>query len=284
MVLVVIGLVVGVAAKAYLSEPLDPKRYGIGVARYEISSEFVDRDLVQIGLLPENATAEPPLLLLLHGRDSAPADTASNELFEALEDSGEDAPAVALVNGGPDSYFHDREDGAWGRYVVEEALPQAIEELGADPERVAIGGISMGGFGALDLVRLYPGRFCALGAHSAAVFEDFADAPIGAFDDEEDFEEHDLLELIPESEGAFDLPTWLDVGESDPFLETNRALEEVLNEAGNDVALQESPGDHDDSYWERNMGDYISFYARSLRSCPAPAEASSRDARVGSDA
>jgi S-formylglutathione hydrolase FrmB len=35
---------------------------------------------------------------------------------------------------------------------------------------VAIGGISMGGFGAYAIARLDPGRFCAVGGQSAALY------------------------------------------------------------------------------------------------------------------
>jgi hypothetical protein len=49
-------------------------------------------------------------------------------------------------------------EGAWGAYVLREAIPAALKRTGADPQRVAIG-ISMGGFGALDLARISPGRF-----------------------------------------------------------------------------------------------------------------------------
>jgi S-formylglutathione hydrolase FrmB len=57
--------------------------------------------------------------------------------------------------------------------VLDEVIPKALTVLHADPRRVAIGGISMGGFGAYDLARLDPGRFCAVGGHSAAIWPAF---------------------------------------------------------------------------------------------------------------
>ena len=78
-------------------------------------------------------------------------------------------PVVLLADGGDHSYWHDRRDGAWGASVLREAIPAALRRTQADAHRVAIGGISMGGFGALDLARLGPRRFCAVGAHSAAL-------------------------------------------------------------------------------------------------------------------
>jgi len=56
----------------------------------------------------------------------------------------------------------------------------------------------MGGFGALDLARLAPSRFCAVGAHSAALWFSGGETPAGAFDDAADFERHDLIRFAGE--------------------------------------------------------------------------------------
>ena len=73
--------------------------------------------------------------------------------------------------------------------------PAGDLRLHADPRRVAIGGISMGGFGAYDLARLRPQRFCAVGGHSAALWLRGGDSAAGAFDDAADFARHDVVAL-----------------------------------------------------------------------------------------
>jgi S-formylglutathione hydrolase FrmB len=75
---------------------------------------------------------------------------------------------VAFPDGAEDKYWHDRDSGAWGTYVLDEVIPQVAERLHTD-DRVAIGGISMGGFGAYDLAQQSPRRFCAVGGHSPAL-------------------------------------------------------------------------------------------------------------------
>src|SRR5439155_19028085 len=97
---------------------------------------------------------------------------------------------------GDHSYFHNRKDGPWGSYVLKEAIPRAIRVLRADPRRVALGGVSMGGFGALDLARLAPRRFCAIGGHSAAMWEQASDTAPGAFDGPVDFRRHDVFAYV----------------------------------------------------------------------------------------
>lgn len=110
------------------------------------------------------------LLVFLHGRSPAPSSNLTQSLFDALHKLGPRAPAVLLADGGDHSYWHDRSEGEWGTYMLREAIPAAMARSGADRRRVAIGGISMGGFGALDLARIDPARFCAVGAHSAALW------------------------------------------------------------------------------------------------------------------
>jgi predicted esterase len=90
-----------------------------------------------------------PLLVLLHGRGMEPKDLLWEELYAELERLGDRAPALLLVDGGESSYYHDRRDFAWGTHTLAtvEAAERELETNG----RIAIGGISMGGFGALDL-------------------------------------------------------------------------------------------------------------------------------------
>src|SRR5439155_686741 len=77
---------------------------------------------------------------------------------------------LALLNGDGHSYFHDRRDGPWASMMLREAIPQAERRFHTLPGKVAIGGISMGGYGALHLASLRPHEFCAVGGHSAAVW------------------------------------------------------------------------------------------------------------------
>jgi poly(3-hydroxybutyrate) depolymerase len=103
-------------------------------------------------------------------------------MFTTLRRLGPRAPVVAFPDGGDHSYWHDRADGAWGRYVTDEVIPQVTRRFDTDPRRVAIGGISMGGFGALDLAVHMPGRWCAVGAHSPALWQTAGETAAGAFD------------------------------------------------------------------------------------------------------
>ena len=268
----VVAVVVAIAAASVLylywwfTRVPDPAEFGLRLVRFTVDSEFVDRSLVQVAIVPTGSGTRP-LLVLMHGRGSSPDGMLSEELFAALEKHGDQSPAVLLVDGGEASYFHDRADGRWGSYVVEEAIPEAVDRLDVDFRRVAIGGISMGGFGALDLGRLHPEKWCAIGAHSPALFRSGADSPAGAFDDAEYFESHDVLAAASEGNPYGETPVWIDVGDEDPFLSTAQEFAEGLERNDADVTFSSPAGGHDESYWWAHMDEYVNFYVEHLEVC-----------------
>jgi len=258
----VLGLVVLVAAAAWIGLRDWRRGYvstrGATVTRFTLHSDLARRDLHEILVVPDGGGRDRELLVFLHGRGSPPDSNLRQPLFDALHDLGRQAPNVLLADGGDHSYWHDRRDGKWGTAVLREAIPAALARSHADERRVAIGGISMGGFGALDLARRAPGRFCAVGAHSAALWFRGADTPSGAFDDAEDFARHDVIGFA-RTRALYRVPVWIDVGRADPFLQADTALAHELRARGTRVRLVVHGGGH--SGWSSRMADYLRFYA-----------------------
>jgi poly(3-hydroxybutyrate) depolymerase len=235
---------------------------GASLERFELHSKLLHRTLTELIVRPRGG-GRRPLLVLLHGRASGPEGVLSDGFFRGLRALGRRAPDVLLANGGDHSYFHDRRDGPWGRYVIREAIPAGVRRLHADGSRVAIGGISMGGFGALDLARVYPHRFCAVGGHSAALWESGGATAPGAFDDAGDFSRHDVIAAARKNPRLYgDTPVWLDGGTDDPFRPADNDLARALR-----VRYHTWPGGHEHSYWSAHMPAYLGFYARALTGC-----------------
>jgi S-formylglutathione hydrolase FrmB len=253
-----VGLAIPVAAVALLLGFRGPDRRGVKVERFTLHSRLVHRDLHEVLVWPKGAGPGRPLLVLLHGRGASPESFLGQGLAAALRAVGARAPDVLLADGGKSSYWHDRRDGKWGTYLVLEAIPAAVARLHADGRRVAIGGESMGGFGALDLGRLHPHRFCAVGAHSAALFLTGGSTPAGAFDDAADFARHDVMS----SPFPYHGPVWMDVGDHDPFVASDTGFG-----VEHHVRVRVWPGGHSGSYWAAHMRAYVRFYAQALRSC-----------------
>jgi S-formylglutathione hydrolase FrmB len=265
-----VGLaLIGIAAVALVWRPWDggpaytDTRHA-SVVEVSVTSRLLDRSLDEVVVLPAKRSTRPPLLVLLQGRGSSTSQWLSDELFAELERLGPRAPALLVVAGGDHSYYHDRKDGLWGAYVLREAIPAGLKTAQADPRRVAIGGISMGGFGALDQARIAPLRFCAVGGHSPALWRSGAATPSGAFDNAEDFARHDVIGAARAGKQFGLGPVWLDAGESDPFLEATKALGRLLH-----VRVHVAPGGHDRGYWRRHVAEYLRFYAGALARCGA---------------
>jgi pimeloyl-ACP methyl ester carboxylesterase len=219
---------------------------GATLVHFTLHSRAAGTDLHEILVRPARRGSST-LLVLLHGRSSKPSSFLNQQFFDGLAALGNRAPSVLLLDGGDHSYWHDRRDGRWGTMVLQEAIPAGVARTGST--KIAIGGISMGGFGALDLGGR--GRFCAVGAHSAALwFTGGATAP-GAFDDAADFARHDLVAHPP----RYRSPVWMDVGSKDPFFAADTALARKLG-----VKLRVWPGVGHGG-WSQHMAQYLKFYA-----------------------
>ena len=253
------------------------RTYGARVVNYSLASKLLGRRLDEVAIVPPGGERRP-LVVLLHGRNdptgpyslvphrSGPESMLSDALFAGLAELGKDAPIVVLLNGGQHSWYHDRRSGRWASMILDDAIPDAIRRFHARPDRIAIGGISMGGYGALHLAALRPREFCAVGGHSAALYESYkASAPV-AFDDAADFARNDVFKAA--RKGRFDrVPVWIDGGSYDAFHDTDAAFVSILRARGVRVTYHVWPGGHTASYWEAHMAEYLRFYASALASC-----------------
>ena len=248
-------------------EPPQAQRRGVRIERIAIRSRAVSR-VARVSVVVPAGDAERPLLVFLHGRGQDDRTLLVDSMFAEVKRLGARAPVVAFPDGGGSSYWHDRDGGDWGRYVVEEVIPTVRRRFGTDPRRVAIGGLSMGGFGALDVARLHPARFCAVGMHSPAIWLTAGDTAEGAFDDAEDFAAHDVLAAARTGTLAKAAPrVWLDAGEDDPFRPGQNALLDAMRTTGARITAHFPPGAHDMGYWTRHWPQYLRFYTDALADC-----------------
>ena len=230
---------------------------GATVTRFTLHSRLVHRNLHEILVVPEGAGRGRELLVFLHGRGSSPASNLRQPFFDELHALGKRAPVVLLADGGDHSYWHDRRDGAWGSSVAREAIPAPLQRTHADARRVAIGGISMGGFGALDVARLWPRRFCAVGAHSAALWFRGGDTPSGAFDDAEDFARHDVLGAA-RARRIYGVPSGSTSAERS-VRRSRPSFARAIRAHGTRVQFHLHGGGH--GGWSSRMPQYLRFYA-----------------------
>jgi poly(3-hydroxybutyrate) depolymerase len=245
-----------------------PDRHGATVRHFTVRSRFAGRSLHEVGVVPAGG-GKRPLLVFLHGRGLEPGSLLSDEFYAGLARLGARAPIVVALDGGDHSYWHDRRGGRWGAYVLREAIPAAVRELGADGSRVAIGGISMGGYGAFELAReSRRGRFCAVGGHSPAFWLSAGQTAPGAFDDASDFARHDVYGYVRTHAHPYgSTPLWIDRGTRDPFGPYDASIVRELERRGARLESHVWPGAHSGSYWRAHMARYLRFYADALARC-----------------
>jgi poly(3-hydroxybutyrate) depolymerase len=238
------------ALTATVFAPVD--EHGAKVEHLTVHSQAVHRNLGVAVVTPDKA---PPrgkrsLVVFLHGRGGSDSTFTGNEaVYEGLAKLGARAPVLAFPDGADHSYWHDRDSGDWGRYVMREVIPTVVERYGIEPRRVAIGGISVGG-------------------HSPALWFDGGETAPGAFDDAADFERNDVVGMVRGNPDAFaGMRVWNDYGDEDPFRVYDEGFIDYLRADGADLSAHTGSGGHDNAYWNRHWAAYLRFYANALAGC-----------------
>lgn len=272
MALSLIGLLLAGAVYlilvATVLAPVD--KHGARLVHIEVHSKAVGRDLGINVIVPKHAGARGKrwLMVMLHGRGGYEG-TFNDAVFEGLPDlHGHRGPVYAFPAGGVHGYWHDRAEGDWGTWVMKEVIPLVVRRFGIDPHRIAIGGISMGGFGAYDLALKNPGRFCAVGGHSPALWFDGSESAPGAFESEADFERNDVVGTVQANPDAFgETRVWNDYGTEDPFRPYDEGFVAAIESGDTDFTTHSWPGGHEGSYWAAHWPQYQRFYVDALRHC-----------------
>ncbi len=118
----------------------------------------------------------------------------------------------------------------------------------AAAEGRAIGGLSRGGYWALEIAFRYPDRFASVGGHSAALL-DIAAGP--ALNPQDTALNNDLGSLR----------IYFDIGESDAAIANIRRLHENMTGLGIAHEWTLNPGGHNIDYWSAHAKEYLLWYA-----------------------
>lgn len=192
-----------------------------------------------------------PVVVALHGAGrtaEAWFDELSVDVFLAA--SGHRF-AVAAVDGGLRSYWHERSDGQDAGAMVREDFLPVLHDLGLDTAAPVLLGWSMGGLGALRLGAQIGAPVCAV---SPALWPAYDQALPEAFDTEDQYDE--CMALARESLAA---GARVDCGTGDPFYRDVRA---VVGEF--DAEEHYTAGAHDAAYWTRVLPGQLAWCAERL--------------------
>ncbi len=247
-------------------------------------SAALGRPLVYSIYKPDGAARDLPVVYLLHGRSSKPADwldmAHAAQTADRLIAERRIPPCLIVLPNGGNSWYA----GAMATAIAVE-LPAEIERrFAASPARGqrAIAGNSMGGFGALGIALAYPERFIAAASMSGALWtilendaalDEAMQARVarvfdGAFGTpfvRANFLKHSAHALAVALPAAMPKPAiYLTAGTTDfgTIQAQNADLARMLKDKGFDVESETAPGGHEWGTWERALPRALEFIAR----------------------
>jgi S-formylglutathione hydrolase FrmB len=189
-----------------------------------------------------------------------------------------DLPLIVVMPDGFRGFYTNSEQGPrYADFFIRD-LPDFVERIfPAKRNRAgrAIGGLSMGGYGALRIALGAPDRFVSANSHSGALMAgtrlrdvgDLRDEFIRIFGEDPRGSDHDLLALAQRAKRAKSgVPKLLiDCGKQDYLIADNREFHRELLKMKIAHGFREFPGAHDWDYWETHVQDAIRFHARALK-------------------
>jgi S-formylglutathione hydrolase FrmB len=192
----------------------------------------------------------------------------------SIERYAQQYPLIVVMPDGFRGFYTDNAAGpAYASYVAEELVATIERTFPAKRARASrgIGGLSMGGYGALRLALGYPHVFAAANSHSGAVLHGSRNHPrAGGALEPAEFQrifgpapagtDHDLLALAQRCKSHDTLPKIrIDCGTEDDLLGDNREFHKKLEALRVAHEYEEFPGAHDWAYWDRHVQTALAF-------------------------
>jgi putative tributyrin esterase len=152
-------------------------------------------------------------------------------------------------------------------FIIQDLIPACERFFPIRRGRWAIGGLSMGGYGALRLGLKYSDRFASIYAHSSAFWgegpDKFSDFEQGVSAD--DRVDADVSTHAERALARDDRPTLsFDCGVDDYLIDQNRAFHAYLESIDFPHTYEEHPGAHTWTYWDEHVQTALRQHAEVL--------------------
>ena len=223
----------------------------------------------------KNPLTNLPIYILLHGVYGSAwvwalkggAHISAQEMIQ----NGEIEPAIIAMPsdglwGDGSAYFphHNKDFAKWIVEDVPLAIQENIPEAGKK-SKLCIGGLSMGGYGALRLGAMHPDKFSAISAHSAITkleeMELFVEEPLNVYLDSATLP--NIIDVITSSHSPLP-PIRFDCGTHDDLILGNRKLNDQMNELQIPHEYFEFSGGHQWEYWQEHVRKTYLFFNASI--------------------
>lgn len=224
-------------------------------------------------IVPENAKGPFPVYYLLHGLSD---DYTIWHRRTRIEWYVRELPIVVVMPDGYRGFYTDNPGGgAYGRYMIEDVVAFAERTfpiIGTRAKR-CIGGLSMGGYGALRLALAHPDLFVSANSHSGATWDFSKPMPperrkffSGLFGPKPKGSPHDLFALaLKDKRSGKPMPKLkIDCGVDDHLIGCNRDFHAFLEKIKVPHEYDEFPGVHNWDYWDDHVREALAFHAIAL--------------------
>jgi putative tributyrin esterase len=225
-------------------------------------------------LLPEGQVGPFAVFYLLHGLSD---DHTMWTRRTSIERYVSTLPLVVVMPDGGRGFYCDAQDGAaWESAIVRDLIPyvDSTFQTRADAGSRCIGGLSMGGYGAIKLALKFPDLFASASSHSGAL--DFAHQPLELGSERwREFSrivgetqtggENDCYALAEKLAPAQRPRLRIDCGVDDFLIDSNRTFHRHLATLGYAHEYAEYTGAHDWNYWDEHIQEAIAFHALHLK-------------------
>ncbi|MDF2628967.1 MAG: S-formylglutathione hydrolase [Symbiobacteriaceae bacterium] len=224
----------------------------------QFHSAALRRQVTYTAILPDNQQGPAPVVMMLHGFSD---DHTAWINFSNLVRHARQYPfIIVLPDGGISFYLNAHPAMMYEDFLIQDLYTHVNATLQAKPGPWAIGGLSMGGYGALRLGARYPGRFASVWAHSSAFFrlEEMPGLPMEPADAD--------IYAMTAALGAGQVRPVIsfDCGTEDFLIEHNRRMHAHLEEVGVAHRYFEHPGAHTWEYWDEHVREALRQHAEVL--------------------
>jgi S-formylglutathione hydrolase FrmB len=197
----------------------------------------------------------------------------------SIERYVQELPIIVVMPNGERSFYTDAlgiSNAAFETYIMRDLIGFVDSTLQTIPTREGrvIGGLSMGGYGAMKLALKHPDMFCAAVSHSGALgrANDLTQDDGSAWSREvraifganPQGGDNDLFALATRIDRAKLPALRIDCGVDDFLIEHNRSFHAHLNSLNIAHEYEECPGEHDWAYWDTHVQEAIAFFVRQL--------------------
>lgn len=210
-----------------------------------------------------------PTLYLLHGAGGNYTEWSDSFLPEQLDDmiglQLVQPMIVVMPDGGSRTYWANWDEGPrYSDYVASDVVAEIDSRFRTLPYPSArgIGGLSMGGLGALQIAMRHPDVFGVVGAHSPSIR--LEPDPELWFLSTDSFAYHNPIWLAANVQGLERMTYWLDVGADDWWRPNIEDLRDALLAAHLQLYWNVFAGTHEAEYWIEHVPDYLRFYSATL--------------------